>query len=184
MRKIIIFAIIAIIATFYACQKDEEIKSTDTKILSEDIVNLKQSLKAKFDIDLIIVDSNLYKFIYNDGKELFLQNVSDINTSTIYGNKINGEVLNFSFNLDENNFEKSIVIYKSCNEMTTQNFIDIVNPDMNSSIQKLKATETFSKCFKREWDAFCSDAVSCIAQATNPHIVAIAVAIHCAALTN
>ena len=201
MRKITIFAVIAIfaiIAALYACQKEEAIKKTDVNNSSEKLIDttgvidkktqsfveLKQSLKVKFGIDLIIVDTNLYKFIYHDGKELFLQNVSEINTITIYGNKINGEVLNFSFNPDENNFGKNIEIYKSCNKMSTQFFLNIVNPDANSPIQKLKAAETFSQCFKREWNDFCDDAVSCIAQATNPVIVGVAIAIHCAALAN
>jgi len=39
--------------------------------------------------------------------------------------------------------------------------------------------EDFEECFDREWDEFCSDAVSCVFQAVNGPVVAILTAIHC-----
>tara|TARA_R110000868_G_scaffold292530_2_gene553032 strand:+ start:2879 stop:3190 length:312 start_codon:yes stop_codon:yes gene_type:complete len=51
----------------------------------------------------------------------------------------------------------------------------------NSNLQKNSnsSKRTFGQCFKEEWNAFCSDFISCVAQVTNPHGVAAAVAIAC-----
>ena len=41
------------------------------------------------------------------------------------------------------------------------------------------AGEPFADCFAREWQAFCEDLPTCIAQATNPIPIAVAIGIHC-----
>ncbi len=42
-----------------------------------------------------------------------------------------------------------------------------------------RSGESYSDCFERNWDNFCCDFVGCIAQDTQPHWIAVAIAISC-----
>lgn len=42
-----------------------------------------------------------------------------------------------------------------------------------------RINESFNRCFERNWDNFCCDFAGCLAKYTNPHLVAIAIAVTC-----
>ena len=172
MRNLIklTFLLLSFGITFYSCSDDSstELEQTiESKIKAEDI------LKEKYGIMATDLGNGNFEFLYPNGESLNIQNINGnflISGSRIsnksFGLKINEEGFDFNekFELTDTTFKKSI---------THSDLAQIVN---NKSFL---AKRTFGECFKEEWNSFCEDFVSCLAQITNPQAIAAAIVIAC-----
>lgn len=169
--------------TFFACDTEE----TNTNLENESELANKQMielLNSKLGIETTIENGD-FKFTYPDGR--FLLAISSNENITISGTRINNETLVFNKLSQDEIIDSSNpdVLLKSIKK---QDFISTVNDVSNLKIglvarpcNQHPSNEDFDDCFKREWDEFCDGFIGCLAQATNPVLIAAVIAGHCAA---
>ncbi|TVZ52860.1 hypothetical protein [Dokdonia sp. Hel_I_53] len=174
------------IVMFSCSNNTDDIETSD---VNADI-EMSKILESKYGISTTILDKGGYEFNYPDGRKLFIE--TNNQGYTISGSRINNE----SFTLNQVSSEEFNRNMNSQSEMfmnsiPKQEYIKAVNSRTNLD-SKLAArlvapcdehpsSEDFDKCFKREWDEFCDGMVGCVAQATNPVLIAAVIAGHCAA---
>lgn len=131
-------------------------------------------MKNRFGADFTKNEDGSFTFVYEDGKKLEVIPNND-GTLLMKGSKISNRI--FKVNKLQN--------LAGTDEMEYS--FDIIK-DFDSNQGTLRRPcgqhpegESFNQCFKREWNEFCDDAVGCIAQAMEPHLVAVAIAAHCVA---
>lgn len=112
---------------------------------------------------------------YNDGREAVITQTAS-GTYEAKGTKLNNQTLSLNYLPISKNDEFEIT-------NLTFNMNTEVNSDGKTTFaapcSQHPSNEEFDDCFLREWKAFCDGFVGCFAQATNPHAVALAIAIHC-----
>jgi|AntRauTorckE5430_2_1112549.scaffolds.fasta_scaffold10270_1 hypothetical protein len=159
-----IFILMAVVLGLTACN-DKEVSIQDTRTNnSSEILSVIQSP------DLIMEYPNGYTIeittSLNDSNECFVNQFDDLGVLT-------QEMIAIS-----SNGEMSLYLVE---DMTLINTFDLIEIGVGSGgdISIQNAGESFSDCFKRNWNDFCSDLISCAAQISSPHAVAIACAIAC-----
>lgn len=173
--KIFSVVVVSILSTLliYSCSQDDNASEVKSE-LSKSEIDLRQALKTQYGADLIKNENGSFTFNYNDGSSLEVIPNND-GSFTMQGTKISNRI--FKINKLENTelsktngLDFSFVVLKDFD----------ANPNAKPCSQHPKG-ETFNQCFKQEWSDFCDGLVGCLAQATNPHLVAAAIAAHCAA---
>ena len=187
MTNLFKFSIVAVLSFFIiSCSEDsidQSFEQNDTNA-NKEMIGL---LESKYGITTEISDNGNFQFTYPDGRVL---NTTISNESVIIsGTRIN----NTTFELqkltkgDIDNYTNSSDNF-FLNSVEKQNFISTVNNISNLEIglyarpcDEHPSNEEFDDCFAREWDEFCDGLVGCLAQATNPVLIAAVIAGHCAA---
>lgn len=131
-------------------------------------------MKSRFGDDFTKNEEGSFTFIYEDGKKLEVTPNND-ETLLMTGSKISNRI--FNVNKMQN--------LTSADEME-YSFDVIKDFESNQGVllrpcEQHPAGESFNQCFKREWNEFCDAFVGCVAQATNPVLIASVIAAHCAA---
>lgn len=169
----------------FGCSNDnvEDIEN-ETEIANNQMIDL---LNSKFGVVTTDLGNGGFKFTYPNGK--FLTTSSTENSIIVTGTRLNNEIIDFDkLSANEiNNLNNSKSQY-FLNAINKQTFISNVNNNSNLEqglyarpCDEHPSDEEFDDCFEREWDEFCDGFVGCVAQATNPVLIAAVVAGHCAA---
>ncbi len=170
-KIILVFAISLI---FLSCDKSQILLNEKVEKNKE----LKSALLDKYGINVTETESGEINFKYPNGKNLLFKKIGEkylVTGSLIYGREFGVKLL------DSNNNSSAKVIFtdNTFNNRISQNQLAglVKNISLGESYSSVR---TFDNCFVEEWNAFCSDTVSCIAQIVAPLEVATAVAISCA----
>lgn len=187
MNNLFKFSIVAFLSFFIiSCSEDsidQSFEQNDTDA-NKEMVEL---LESKYGVTTKISDNGNFQFTYPDGRIL---NATITNESVIIsGTRLNKTTLELQKLTKEeiDNYTNSRDNY-FLNSVEKEDFISTINNVSNLEIGLYKrpcdehpSNEEFDDCFKREWDEFCDGFVGCLAQATNPVLVAAVIAGHCAA---
>lgn len=173
-----IFLLTLIIAS---CSQDDAVTENQAEIADKQMIEL---LNSKLGVETTIEKGN-YKFTYPDGPYLLANTLGE--NITVSGTRINNKTFIFE-KLNQNEIIDTTNPYVFLNTVNKQDFISTVNNLSNLEIglyarpcDEHPSNEEFDDCFEREWDEFCDGFVGCVAQATNPVLIAAVIAGHCAA---
>jgi hypothetical protein len=159
--------VIFLVTILIACNKSEiqPDMSSSEKNMDKKISLM---LKEKYGIKEITqtIDGS-YIFVYENRNELVAIPNGE-NSFILKGSKLGNKIMKIykSNEISEIPYQLSVI--------SNDNTILSDNP-----CSQHPKNESFDQCFKREWNAFCDDFVSCIAQITNPMPIVIAISIHC-----
>lgn len=128
--------------------------------------NFAKFVEKRYSAKVEFINKSDFDVIYRDGKRLSARLQSD-----------------GSYQIKDSEFKEYILDVAQINQeiddaspVSSFTFRAAVNP-----CNKHPKGEKFNTCFKREWDAFCDGFAGCVAQATNPHWVALVITAHCLA---
>ncbi len=155
------------VSSEYVWEKSESIYSS---YIDKNKLNLESAITILYagDYKLLIIP-----FIENSSKNL-LVNINK--TNEIY------KIFTMEVSFAEKTL-KSIKFQRLTSEiMASYNVVDgLLTSDevISRELGPRKENETFNQCFARNWTSFCDGFVGCVAEATNPIVVAAAIAIEC-----
>lgn len=186
---------------FTSCSKDNEEIITNQNINSDNSSlqyrsgnkeaddEMAEVLLTKYGVETTSIGENEFSFKYPDERILNIK-ISG-NKVTLSGTRINNETYIFDNltqsqidNLDYNSdylLESNILISDFIFNVNDLSKLSPSEAALARPCNEHPSNESFKSCFKREWDEFCDGLVGCLAQATNPHLIAGVIAAHCAA---
>lgn len=166
MKKLLFFLSILLISS---CSIEDSSHEPDKN--SEES-NLIHSIKNNLDVDLIIQKDEEYLCTGNNTSLSYMK-ISETRAK-VFNSKLDEIIIDF----DPDNISEMLIEYQDGRIRKGIGYFGLFVKGIDSHGLNPRY-ETFEECFVREWQDFCDDFVSCVAQATNPIPVAIAIAIHC-----
>lgn len=150
---------------FSSCNKDE-VRANESNL------SLDKVLTLKFGLNVVQLSETSYRI--GEENSSFIYTLISKNKATIK-NSFNSQI-EIEY-VKESDF---LITYENGSiSQNSSSIRDFILDNKNVGTEVEMRAETFKECFVREWQEFCDDWSSCIAQAVHPVAVAAAIAIHC-----
>lgn len=171
----------------YSCSQEENFNEEIQNSLEAD-QQMAAILSERYVIETKFLKDDGFQFKYPNGRILDVdRNDGEVILS---GSRINNVVLRMSLSdgigpiSDRMKFsvdETQEIISKQDFMRSINSSVEIENQITMSAApcDEHPSNETFDECFEQEWDDFCDGLVGCVAQVTNPVLIAVVIAIHC-----
>lgn len=187
-RLLPVFMVVASLAVAtYSCSREENFNEESNNLLEAD-QQMAAILSERYAIETNFLSDGNLQFEYPNGQILEVDRTDG--EVILSGSRINNAILRtdliegpgpVSNRIQFSLFETKEIISK-------QDFIKSINRSSNlennitmaaAPCDEHPSDETFNECFAQEWEDFCDGLAGCLAQATNPVIIAAVIAIHC-----
>jgi len=143
------------------------------------ILSLNDLFVTNYGIRITKIDESKSKVQFNSGLNFIFVKISEVK-SIIQRN--DGKMIYININPNASSVSNKF----NAQYPDSANVFDIsevkaflISDPLGSDAFKRKDGETFTDCFVREWQSFCDDTSSCIAQAMYPGLIAVAIGISC-----
>lgn len=171
-------AIIGITA-LVSCEKEEIVENQQNSY--QDVINLKSGGGAIAEMNDYM--DSLYDVTFDDSNQNEIEIIVDKRDVYFMSPKGNGYILSGDEMLNEIAVLVEITSSGAC-------IMDFYSSDFSKELSEVEVItamggdhsqdDDWEDCFVREWQDFADDFVTVVTQYTNPHMVAIAIGIHCA----
>lgn len=191
MRKLLkLNIILSVVVMVFACSSENNEGTPldhQAEISNEQII---EKLNSRLGVKTLDLGNGNFEFTYPDGRSLILANKNG--NYFINGTRINNQTILIALQDNSKPITERLEFTDASNGtlLGKKQFISMVNDysklSAGSSLvmrpcNQHPSNESFDDCFSREWDEFCDGFLGCVAQATNPVIIAAVIAGHCAA---
>lgn len=171
----------------YSCSREENFNEESKNSLEAD-QQMAAILSERYAIETNFLSDGSLQFEYPNGQILEVDRTDG--EVILSGSRINNAVLRTDLMEGTGPISDRIKfsLFETKEIISKQDFIKSINRSSNLENQITRAAapcdehpsnEAFDDCFAQEWDDFCDGLAGCLAQATNPVLIAAVIAIHC-----
>lgn len=172
MKKIIKTSVFIALALIINSCTNNSLSDNNESLVTK--VKVEDYLKTNYGIITTDLGNGNLQLVYPDGLNLDIKNLNG--SYLMSGSKISNKSITLKMNEEKSDIINSV---KFTSEISKTSLLNNLNLQKKRNKNNSSLKRTFGQCFKEEWNSFCSDFISCVAQVTNPHGIAAAVAIAC-----